>query len=167
ALGFDDDVTEDAARHLRLFRTLAEHDDRLRLDRFGDIRQLAAAHPPDLVVDALLGIGVTGPLRAPVDAVARWANGQPAPVVALDVPTGLDSDTGRAAPDAVHADLTVTMAAKKTGLLFHDGPAHAGHVEVVDIGVPPHVLADVLAMPGCALRSTDEAVRALLPARAA
>jgi ADP-dependent NAD(P)H-hydrate dehydratase / NAD(P)H-hydrate epimerase len=166
ALGLEDDVTEDAARHLRLFRALAEHDDALRLDAFDDIRQVAAANPPALVVDALLGIGVTGPLREPVDALARWINGQPAPVVALDVPTGLDADTGRAADDAVRADLTVTMAARKTGLLFNAGPAHAGRVEVVDIGVLPHVLADVLSMPGCARRSTDEAVRRLLPIRA-
>ncbi len=166
-LASEDRATEDTARNLRLFRDLAEHDDRLRLDRFEDIRQLAAANPPDLVVDALLGIGVTEPLREPIGAISRWINGQPAPVVALDVPTGLDSDTGRAAPDAVRAALTVTMAARKTGLLFNDGPAHAGRVEVVDIGVPPHILRDVLPLPGCALRSTDEAVRRLLPVRAA
>ena len=160
-------ATEDTAHNLRLFHALAEHDDRLRLDRFEDIRQIAAANPPDLVVDALLGIGVTGPLREPIGAIARWINGQPAPVVALDVPTGLDGDTGRAAPDAVRATLTVTMAARKTGLLFNDGPTHAGRVEVVDIGIPPHVLNDALPLPGCALRSTDEAVRRLLPTRAA
>ena len=118
-------------------------------------------------MDALLGIGVTGPLRDPVDALARWINGQSAPIVSLDVPTGLDSDDGTAQPDAVRAGLTVTMAALKAGLLFNDGPAHAGRVEVVDIGIPPHLLADALTMPGCALRSTDAAVRRLLPIRAA
>ncbi len=163
--GREDDATEDTAHNLRLFRTLAEHDDRLALDLFDDIRQVAAMRPPDLVVDALLGIGVTGPLRASVDALARWTNGQPAPVVALDVPTGLDSDTGVAHADAVRADLTVTMAAHKAGLLFNDGPEHAGRVEVVDIGIPPHLLGDALAAPGSALRSTDAAVRALLPTR--
>ncbi len=163
----EDDATEDTARNLRLFRTLAEHDDHLRLHFFEDIRQIAAAHPPDLVIDALLGIGVAGPLRAPVDALARWMNGQDAPVVALDVPTGLDSDTGEAQPDAVCADLTVTMAALKTGLLFNDGPGHAGRVEVVEIGIPPYLLAEAAAAPGSARRSTDIAVRRLLPTRAA
>ncbi|MFW6449349.1 MAG: endonuclease V, partial [Halobacteriota archaeon] len=80
-------------------------------------------------------IGAIERLREPVDAFARWINGQPAPVVALDVPTGLDSDTGMAQDDAVRADLTVTMAARKAGLLFNDGPEHAGRIEVVDIGV--------------------------------
>ncbi len=161
----EDDATEDTARNLGLFRTLAEHDDRLSLDAFEDVRQVAAAHPADLVVDALLGIGVAGPLRAPVDALARWVNGQDAPVVALDVPTGLDSDTGVAQADAVRAELTVTMAAHKTGLLLGDGPEHAGRVVVVDIGIPPHLLDEALAAPGSALRSTDAAVRALLPER--
>ena len=165
-LATEKDATEDTARNLRLFRHMAEHEHRLELDVFDDIRQLSAAHPPDLVVDALLGIGVTGALRAPVDALARWMRGQPAPVVALDVPTGLDSDTGVAQEDTVRADLTVTMAARKTGLLFNDGPAHAGRVEVVDIGVPPHLMREALAVAGSARLTTDAAVRALLPERA-
>lgn len=163
----DDEATEDTAHNLRLFRTLTEHDDALALDPFEDIRQLSAARAPDLVVDALLGIGVTGPLRAPVDALARWVDGQPAPVVALDIPTGLDSDTGIAQEDAIRADLTVTMAARKAGLLFNDGPQHAGQIAVVDIGVPPHVLRDALDGTGSARRTTDDAVRALLPVRPA
>ncbi len=164
-LATEDDATEDTAHNLRLLRRIAEHDDHVSIDVFDDIRQVAAAHPPDLVVDALLGIGVTGPLRAPVDALARWMNGQPAPVVALDVPTGIDSTTGTAQPDAVRAALTVTMAARKTGLLFNDGPGHAGRVEVVDIGIPPHLMTEALGVAGSARRSTDAAVRALLPER--
>ena len=166
-LATEEEATEDTAHNLRLFRALVAHDERLQLDVFEHISQIAAAHPPDLVVDALLGIGVTAPLRAPVDTLARWMNGQAAPVVALDVPTGLDSDTGLAQPDAVRANLTVTMAAKKTGLLFNDGPGQAGRVEVVEIGIPQHLLADAIALPGSALRSTDAAVRRLLPTRAA
>ncbi|MEP0549030.1 MAG: NAD(P)H-hydrate dehydratase [Rhodothermales bacterium] len=161
----EDDATEDTAHNLRLLRRVAEHDDRVTVDPFDDIRQVAAARPPDLIVDALLGIGVTGPLRAPVDALARWMNGQSAPIVALDVPTGLDSTTGTAQHDAVRADLTVTMAARKAGLLYNDGPEHAGRVEVVDIGIPPHLMAEALGVAGSARRSTDAAVRALLPER--
>lgn len=164
-LATEDEATEDTAHNLRLFRTLTEHDEHIRLDAFEDIRQVAAAHPPDLVVDALLGIGVTAPLRAPVDALARWMNSQTAPVVALDVPTGLDSDTGRAQPDAVRASLTLAMAASKSGLVFNDGPTHAGRVEIVEIGIPPYLLAEAAAFHGSALRSTDAAVRGLLPAR--
>jgi hypothetical protein len=109
-LATEDDATEDTAHNLRLLHRLAEHNDTLAIDPFEDIRQLAAATPPDLVVDALLGIGVSGALRAPVDALARWANGQPAPVVAIDVPTGLDSTTGVAADDTVRADLTASSS---------------------------------------------------------
>ncbi len=165
-LATEGDATEDTARNLRLLRQLAEHDAHVTVDAFEDIRQVSAAHPPDLIVDALLGIGVTGALREPIDALARWMNGQAAPVVALDVPTGLNSDTGTAQEDTVRADLTVTMAARKAGLLFNDGPQHAGRVAVVDIGIPAHLLSDALGMAGSARRSTDAAVRALLPERA-
>ncbi|MEM1044359.1 MAG: NAD(P)H-hydrate dehydratase [Bacteroidota bacterium] len=161
-----DNATEDTARNLALFRTLAEHSDHLALDAFEHTDYLTVSPPPDLVVDALLGIGVTGLLRPPVDALARWANAHEAPIVALDVPTGLDSDTGVAQGGTIRADLTVTMAAPKAGLLFNDGPAHAGRVEVVDIGIPPHLMRHALAMPGSARRTTDRAVRALLPERA-
>ena len=65
-LATEDDATQDTARNLHLFRQMAEHDDGLALDAFEDIRQLSAAHPPDLVVDALLGIGVMSALREPV-----------------------------------------------------------------------------------------------------
>jgi len=158
-------ATEDTAHNLRLFRQVVEHDDRLALDAFEDIRQLSAARAPDLVVDALLGIGVTGALRTPVDALARWINGQPAPVVALDIPTGLGSDTGVAQPDTVRADLTVTMAARKSGLLFNDGPTHAGRIAVVDIGIPPHLMREALDVAGSARRTSDAGIRALLPER--
>ncbi len=161
----EDSATEDTVHNLRLFRTLAEHDDHLTLDLFEDIRRLSAAPPPDLVIDALLGIGVAGPLREPVDALARWANEQDAPVVALDVPTGLDSDTGLAQDNAIRTHLTVTMAAPKVGLFLNDGPTLAGRIEVVDIGIPPHLMREALALPGSALRTTDAAVQSLLPER--
>ncbi len=166
-LADEDDLTEDAAANLRLLRRIAEADDR-RLDV--EVREATGdLNPwwPEVVVDALLGIGVAGALREPVGAFARWINACPAPVVALDVPTGLDSQTGEAAEDAVRAELTVTMAAKKAGLLFNDGPAHAGRVEVVPIGIPPAVMAEAADAEGSAWLSTDAAVRALLPERAA
>src|SRR5690606_10889110 len=132
-LASEDDASEDAAANLAVLRRLA--DDRLRLDAFEDAGRVAAARPPDVVVDALLGIGVAGALREPIRTLAAWMNRQAAPVVALDVPTGLDSDTGRATEDTVRADLTVTMAALKAGLLLGDGPRVAGEVVVAEIGI--------------------------------
>ena len=96
----------------------------------------------DLVIDALLGIGATGDLRGVVAEWCRWAERQPAPVVALDVPSGLDATTGRAAPGTPRAALTVAFGAVKTGLVLGDGPALAGEVVCVEIGIPDAELED-------------------------
>jgi len=83
--------------------------------------------PADLVIDAAYGTGLRRAYEAPDPAGA--------PVLAIDVPSGLDGDSGVACGGAVHAAMTVTMAALKPGLLLNDGPAHAGRIEVADIGL--------------------------------
>lgn len=124
------------------------------------------AKEADLVVDALLGIGVTGRLREPIRSLAL-ACGAASQVVAIDIPTGVDSDRGvRMDEAAVRADVTVTMGAAKPGLLFGEGRAAAGEVVAVDIGIPPHIAARALAQPGSARLATDEMIQALLPRRA-
>jgi hydroxyethylthiazole kinase-like uncharacterized protein yjeF len=75
----------------------------------------------DVWVDALLGIGAVGELREPVRTATRLLNQQQGVLLALDVPTGLNADTGEAAEDAVHADVTLTFLAPKRGLLTADG----------------------------------------------
>lgn len=90
---------------------------------------------PDLVIDGLFGIGLQRPLDgAPAALVAR-ANGCGARILALDVPSGLDADTGQVLGTAVRADDTVTFIALKPGLLTLDGPDHAGAVHVADLGL--------------------------------
>ncbi|WP_243834020.1 MULTISPECIES: NAD(P)H-hydrate epimerase [unclassified Curtobacterium] len=102
-----------------------------------------AALDADLVLDAILGIGVRGPaaLRSParevVDAVRELARDQRAPfVVAVDVPSGIDVDTGGIADDHVlHADVTVTFGGVKAGLLTGPAATLAGRIELVDVGI--------------------------------
>lgn len=93
--------------------------------------ELADAPPvlpeADLVIDAALGTGVSRPHHAPDPGVAL--------VLAVDIPSGIDGDTGEATGSPMRADLTVTFAGLKPGLLLGDGPAHAGAVQVVDIGL--------------------------------
>ena len=102
-----------------------------------------------LVVDAILGTGATSAPRPPLDAVVRWINrlGESgAWVLSVDVPTGIDCDTGEAwsaGEVAVDADRTVTLAALKPGLTRGDGKRFAGRVSVGDIGVPGEVLRRV------------------------
>lgn len=160
-------MSEDAARNLRLLRALDVHDADGRLDLlpFEGPDRLEALPPADLHVDALLGTGLTSELRDPIRGLVAWLNEQPQPTVALDVPTGLNSDDGTVLGTAVEADLTVTMGALKAGLLLGDGPRVAGRVEVVAIGIPDFAFEEVARAPGCAYRTTDGAVRAWLPRR--
>jgi NAD(P)H-hydrate epimerase len=92
---------------------------------------------PDVVIDALLGTGMHG---APRDETARLIeeiNGSGVPVVAVDVPSGVDASTGEVAGAAARAGVTVTMHGPKVGLAVAPGRFHAGEVEVADIGLEP------------------------------
>ena len=91
----------------------------------------------DLVVDAVGGTGIRGPLRGDQAAAVEQINAAGLPVVALDIPTGLDCDTGRAEGPAVRAALTVTFVARKKGFDAPGAEAYTGKVVVADIGVPP------------------------------
>ena len=92
-----------------------------------------------VIVDALLGTGVRGPLREPIRTaveVIDRAHRAGIPVVAVDTPTAVDLSSGEPSDPAVIADLTVTFHRPKTGLLTRRGAAHAGKVLVAPIGIP-------------------------------
>ena len=117
----------------------------------------------DLILDGILGIGGHGGLREPAAALAGLAaraRAGGAVVVAVDLPSGVDADTGEVAGASVAADLTVTFGTIKPGLLIDPGAGRSGTVELVDIGLRPH-LAD-RAVAARALQSED--VAGLLPA---
>ncbi|RMG12599.1 MAG: NAD(P)H-hydrate dehydratase, partial [Deltaproteobacteria bacterium] len=119
----------------------------------------------DVVVDALLGTGLSRPVEGPVRALIDYANElgrRGVTVVAVDLPSGLSADTGQVLGAAVRADRTVTFGYPKRGLLLHPGAALAGRWEVVDIGLPPQV-EEVLGPP-CELL-TPEGVAGLRPRR--
>ena len=93
-----------------------------------------------VIVDALLGTGVRGPLRDPIRTAVETINRARAggvPVVAVDTPTAVDLSSGEPSDPAVRADLTVTFHRPKTGLVTRRGAAHAGKVLVAPIGIPP------------------------------
>jgi ADP-dependent NAD(P)H-hydrate dehydratase / NAD(P)H-hydrate epimerase len=94
----------------------------------------------DLIIDGMLGIGGKGGLREPHATLAQLAaNAWHAITVAVDLPSGIDADTGTVAGPAVRADVTVTFGAVKPGLLIDPGAGHAGVVELIDIGLGPHL----------------------------
>jgi ADP-dependent NAD(P)H-hydrate dehydratase / NAD(P)H-hydrate epimerase len=90
----------------------------------------------DVLVDALLGIGPTGPLRAPLPDIIAAMNACGRPILALDLPSGLHGDTGMPLGGAVRAELTVTFIVPKAGLFLGDGPEYAGRVECESLEVP-------------------------------
>ena len=92
-----------------------------------------------VIVDALLGTGVRGPLREPIRSAVELINrarGEMVPVLAVDTPTAVDLTSGDPSDPAVRADLTITFHRPKTGLATRNGRALAGRVLVAPIGIP-------------------------------
>ena len=90
---------------------------------------------PALVVDGLLGIGLTRSPEGRIADLVLWANACAAPILALDIPTGLDAMTGQAHAPAIRASATATFIALKPGLLTGDGPDQCGDVSVHSLGL--------------------------------
>jgi NAD(P)H-hydrate epimerase len=103
------------------------------------------AHDAAWLVDALFGTGATGEPRPPFDTAIDWINNHTATikVLAVDLPSGLDCDTGQPAQHTVRADHTCTFATTKIGFLQPAAKPFTGTVHICDIGVPPELLVDV------------------------
>jgi len=97
-----------------------------------------------LVVDAILGTGVKGELREPIASAVKKINSLKVPVIAVDIPSGLDPDTGETLGDAVRARYTITFHRMKKG--FRRGRENSGEVAIADIGIP--VEAELMTGPG-------------------
>jgi hydroxyethylthiazole kinase-like uncharacterized protein yjeF len=98
---------------------------------------LDAAMDADLVIDGLLGYSVSGPPRDVVADLIRAANGSGVPILAVDLPSGMDPDTGEALGETIRAALTVTLALPKPGLMNTRSRALVGDLLLADIGIPP------------------------------
>jgi len=90
-----------------------------------------------LVIDGLFGIGLARDIDGDYMRLVDYANRQRCPVLALDIPSGLHSDTGRVMGRAVRATHTITFIGLKPGLLTLEGPDHCGEITVADLGLPP------------------------------
>ena len=90
----------------------------------------------DVMVDALFGVGLTRPVAGVFRTAILQMRGGRCPVVACDVPSGVNADTGEVLGEAVQAKVTVTFTRGKPGLYSGEGASHAGEVRIVDIGIP-------------------------------
>lgn len=96
----------------------------------------------DLLCDAYLGTGIQSELRPLAQTFVTAMNDWPDSIVSIDIPSGLDCDTGRPLGAAVEADKTITMAAMKTGFLLGDAKRYTGSIEVVPIAAPGALLPE-------------------------
>ena len=110
---------------------------RLLREEGRDAVETTAVEQADVIVDALFGTGFHGPPRPEAAALIERINAAGAPVVAVDIPSGVDASTGEVSGEAVRASLTVTFHGRKVGLAVAPGLFHAGDVVVVDIGLEP------------------------------
>ncbi|GAB4561479.1 MAG: bifunctional ADP-dependent NAD(P)H-hydrate dehydratase/NAD(P)H-hydrate epimerase [Geothermobacteraceae bacterium] len=117
---------------------------------------------PELIVDALLGTGLASEVRGLYRRAIDWINTVSSPVVAVDIPSGVDADNGRILGRAVRAEMTVTFAAAKIGHLLPPGAGCCGRLEVVDIGIPGGLEPEP---DDLYLWTGQEQASALLPAR--
>ena len=152
----------DAKTNLVLLQRVARDKRNALRIRRASPRILQELEPPDLIVDALFGTGFTGDVRGSAEALIAWMNEQDAPVLAVDIPSGVNGTTGRAGGMAVEATATVTFGLLKSGLVLNDGREAAGRIYVSDIGIPRAVVEE----GGFATMLAEGAdVRARLPKR--
>ena len=143
--GDESKMTDDAKGNFQIVRAM-KLPARIAPDASTQRAFVETIQSDDVVVDALLGTGFRGEVRSPtaeliaiINATARKA------VVAIDVPSGLDCDTGEPSNATMRADLTVTFVASKIGFAQEAAGPYVGRVEVVEIGAPPELVAEAIA----------------------
>jgi NAD(P)H-hydrate epimerase len=94
----------------------------------------------DIIIDALLGTGVSGKLKKPYGNFVKAVNSSSLPVISLDVPSGINGDTGTVEDDCIMADMTITMGLPKKGLVKGNGSEYCGVLKLVDIGIPQNYI---------------------------
>lgn len=117
----------------------------------------------DLIIDAILGTGLQGRLTGSQAKITDLINIADKEVVAVDVPSGLNADTGKIEGPCVKATHTITLALPKIGLLLYPGASYAGKITVEDIGIPSHLLKNEKLKVNMV---TKEMARMFLPLRA-
>ncbi len=155
-------VSGDAAANLALLAplgvSLISLSDEAGLDAY---RKDMQRH--DLWVDALFGTGLNAEVRGRYRGMIALINDSGRPVFAVDIPSGINADTGQVCGIAVSAVATATFAFAKIGHCQYPGAAHCGRLEIIDIGIPPHIAAAV-APRQC--QTTPAMVANALPPRA-
>jgi ADP-dependent NAD(P)H-hydrate dehydratase / NAD(P)H-hydrate epimerase len=154
------DLSRDAAAMYRRFVRTAGRSAVKSFHSADQARALLASS--DFVIDALLGTGLSSGVTGLYRDAIEFINKAQRPVISVDIPSGLDADTGAVTGRAVRASMTITFGLPKLGLVLGSGIDHAGTVQVVDIGIPP---AYMEAVDSRIVWITRKAVMGMLPPR--
>ena len=156
------ELSKDAKTMYRRFKKKAKPSQILVLPN--QKKLTSVTHNAHLIIDALLGTGLSSSVREPYATAIETINASEGFTVAVDIPSGLDGETGTILGAAVKANLTVTLGSPKIGLYVGDAIDHVGHIQIGDIGIP---LEFVGAMNLQAQLLTQELIRPLIPVRRA
>lgn len=132
----DDDFADEPRHQLRIVRHLG-----LDARPAVEMPHTATPIPPALIIDGIFGYGLRGAPRGRAAELIQWANDSGAPILSLDVPSGLDATTGEGLDPVISATATMTLALPKRGLRAGSAPSRVGELYLADIGVPPQLYA--------------------------
>ena len=134
-MGSENEFSEDSSFNFRVLKKLSLENKKIKLLKFRSVTSLNPLKKCEIIFDALLGSGTKGNLREPYLSIVSYLNKLKSIKVAIDIPTGLNTDSGFA-EIAFFADFTITLGQLKRGLFFGDGYLYSGEVEMGGIGVP-------------------------------
>ncbi|PAU94371.1 NAD(P)H-hydrate epimerase [Aliifodinibius salipaludis] len=132
-LSGSDDLSADTQKNLELLKKF-DSDDKLTI-----FEEWGPFNPPeefDFIIDGMLGTGLTSDVRGDYTKAVEWANRQPQPVFAMDIPTGLHADSGEIMECAIEANTTFTFGGRKLGLYLKDGPEKTGTIHYCELPFP-------------------------------
>ena len=155
-----DEISPDAAHNLRAYLKLKGKVTEINADRLDLLTALM--NRKGLVVDAILGTGIKSAVRGLLGDAITIINTSGLPIVAIDIPSGLDTDRGVPLGVAVQAEMTVALGFPKLGEVIHPGISYVGDLAVADIGIEASAVAEVAAQTELLDRET---VRWLVPRR--
>ncbi|MDX1921421.1 MAG: NAD(P)H-hydrate dehydratase [Candidatus Caenarcaniphilales bacterium] len=165
---FPDQISEGSTlSNLKLLRTIKDNDleQRLSIESYKDFTQLRDYKEADFYIDAVFGTGLNRELPEKIKRLVDWFNERKAPKISIDIPSGLNGDDGTIFGACIKADLTITMASLKLGMVLNDGPKVTGQIEVADIGIPQFILDKCAKSDNSAFSLDDETVKNWLPQR--
>ena len=160
-----DEVQGDAATNLQIWLAMGgELVEVVFKGDFAGIKKECAK--AGLIVDAIFGTGLHSKVKGFLKDTFSFINTLSQPVMAVDIPSGLDATTGKVLGEAIRADLTVTLGLAKIGQVIEPGISYVGQLEVIDIGIPRHLIIEEAAIKTY-LIDPDELAMSLLDPRPA